>query len=279
MTYAHPYHLFVDAERQILELFARLLSTALEKAYIAEETLAASCRLREQSRLDLQQLLQALQRLMEPLAGIGRSVELLLSTTPPAFLEEPRPPRSPLAHSSYEEVLACLDVSLQRSLGVLGELARRQEATPGGRAGLADVIRQQVNEILSRFDSLRVLVITPDGELFAMLAWALSIAGYTPVRIDSCQQVTACVREGMDQGHTPALLILDPAALLDVSLVDFHTALQTGCDIALPLLLLETGDPRTQGWPNRYALQAPFTVHSLLGAVQACAHGFGDPST
>lgn len=289
LTYLYPHHLFSPAERQILELFANQLATALESARLAGRlrTEAASQRARTQSKGEA--LLGYLQHLLQPLVGAQRYLGALRMqdgrlATPEELigLQEVREDEGAHSAESFapalSEALSRLIDATRESLSLLHTLA----GTPGGTndpAAIAAQVRWQVNAILRGFEDARqpkVLVITADADFGAMLVSALNIDGYAPSLVPSCQQVLLWVRQCLLEETDPAALILDSALLPGATdLIDFSRDLQAACSSsahqAPPLLLVSAGDSAASSMPERYALlEAPFSVHAFLERVQAC---------
>jgi DNA-binding response OmpR family regulator len=137
-----------------------------------------------------------------------------------------------------------------------------------------------VNAILREFDDERkteVLVITADGGLGAMLVSALSLSGYSPSLVPSCQQAVVEVRQRLLQEAEPSVLILDSAALRAGSgLIDFTSELKAAWPVSSsaqrlpPLLLVSAENPGAAHLPEQQTLEAPFSVHAFLERVQAC---------
>jgi len=290
LTYPHLHHLFSPAERQILELFAHQLATTLVSARLAGKLRADAASQRERARFKGQELLVHLRDLLQPLVGTQRYLGLLRmqdghlvpaeewTGLPGAHAGEAAPRPGESLAPALTEILTRLVTSTRESLSHLHTLAGR----PGGEGdptAIAAQVRSQVNAILRGFEEVRqpeVLVISPDAGLGTMLVSALSLSGYSPTLVLSCQQAVVWMRQRTLQEADPSVLILDSSSLRgETGLVDFTRELRAARPISTaqhlpPLLLVSAGEPWAAHLPEQSTLDAPFPVHAFLERVQSC---------
>jgi CheY-like chemotaxis protein len=288
LTYHFPHHLFSPAERQILELFANQIATALESARVAGSlrTEATSQRARTQAKGEA--LLEYMRHLLRPLVEVQRY--LGARRTPDGRLEVPGELNGEQyacqdeASHSAEAFAPALCEALSRLINATREslsLLQALSGTPGeisDQEAIAAAVRWQVNDILRGFEDTRqpVLVVTADADFGTLLVSALNIDGYTPSLVPSRQEALLWVRQHLIEERDPAALILDCASFPgEMDLVDFSRDLQAAWPSAAheapPLLLVSAGDSAPPSTSGRYALlEAPFSVHAFLERVRAC---------
>jgi GAF domain-containing protein len=296
LTYPHPHHPFAPAERQILELFANQLATALASARLAWNLRAEAAAGRERARFKGEAALGHLQQLLQPLVGVQRALQTLHMQHGHIAQGEELPVREEEAARATEsfapalaEALPRLVAATREALALLHTPARTTGQTPDPKAVAAHV-RWQVNAILRGFEAVRqpeVLVIAADADFGAMLVSALSLDGYSPKRFTSLPQALLWVQQRRGEQAQPAALILDSSALPAGvrSLIDFTHELEAAQPASSaqpppPLVLVSVGDPWTAHLPEQVTtLEAPFAVHTFLERVQDCisrAGGAGD---